>query len=269
MFDRLKVSAITALLLAAVFIASCSDDPASADEEPPQMPPPQSMEMDFSAFNTQKVVQQKAKSAENFSRAAITALILKGVVDVNLAIPRVLLAAANNADANLNADGEWEWSFSKTARDTSFEVSLLASRTDQDSVNWELYVTNPSLDLNNQLLFDGTTSADGTEGSWSYYNWKNSANQQQVSQVDWIVAAEDEVQLRLEVTSDRNGHQGDYIDYTYQDSLKTAIYYDNSENEQTEIQFNVDTKAGYIISPDFNNGNKACWDENLQDVACE
>ena len=83
------------------------------------------------------------------------------------------------------------------------------------------------------------------------------------------MAAEDDVQLRLEVTSDRNGNQGDYIDYTYQDSLKTAIYYDNSENEQTKIQFNVDTKAGYIISPDFNNGNKACWDENLQDVACE
>ncbi|MDZ7682173.1 MAG: hypothetical protein U5J63_10815 [Fodinibius sp.] len=218
------------------------------------------MEMDFSTFNNQKVDQQKAKSAQNFSRAAFTALVMKGIVELNLAIPRALLTAANNSDAELNGDGDWEWNFTKTARDTSFEVRLRASRTSQDSVYWAFNVTNPSLDLDNQLFFDGTTNADGTEGRWAYYNWKNTATQQQVSRVNWTVNAEDNLQLTLEVTSDRNGNQGDYIDYTFEDSLKTVIYYDNSEDEQTEIQFNVNSKAGYIIAPDFNSGNKACWD---------
>lgn len=83
-----------------------------------------------------------------------------------------------------------------------------------------------------------------------------------------MVNGENDVELRLEVTSDRNDHQGDYLEYTFDGTLKTAVYYDNSEDEETRLQLNVDSNEGFIIAPDYNNGNKACWNGEFQDVAC-
>ena len=261
--------AIASILSVLFLIVSCKDDPSSVTEEPPTVPPATSMEISFSALESNKEMNRaKQKSAENFTRAALTALVMKGIVELNLVIPRTLLAAANNTEAALNQNEEWEWSFSKTARDTTYEVRLLASRTEQDSVDWSFYITNPNLDLDEQLFFDGTTNTEGTSGVWGYYSLQNTSSQEQVSRLNWTVNASDDIELRLEVISDRYDNQGDYIDYMYKDSLKTAVYYDRSDDQQTEIQFNVNTRAGYIIAPNYNNGEKACWDENLQNIPC-
>jgi len=270
MKNRYYLSTVAGLLSCILLIVSCKDDPSSVSEEPPTVPPASSMKMDFSTLSNQKDGAQanSQQSVENFGRAVVTGIVLKSIVEVNVAIPRALLTAANNSDAELNENEEWEWSFSRTERDTSFDVRLLASRTEQDSVNWSFYVTNPDLELDNQLFFDGTTNANGTEGVWAYYSIENTGSQEQVSHLNWAINVENDIELRLEVTSDRHGNQGDYIDYTYEDSLKTVVYYDNSEDAETEIQYNVNTKAGYIIAPNYNNGEKACWDENLQDVTC-
>lgn len=267
MKGRNRFTALVAALSLLLVINACTSDPAAIYEDPPKVPPASSMEMDFSTFGSQQGKSQM-QSTDNFSRAAVTALIMKGVVEVNLAIPRALLKSARNADAELNDNEKWEWSFSRTERDTSFEVSLLAERTQQDSVNWDFYVTNSNFDLQHQLFFNGVTNTQGTEGRWSYYSLQNTDSREQVSQINWTVKAEDDVQLKLTVTTDRHHRRGDYIDYTFKDSLKTAIYYDNSEDQQTEIQYNVDTRAGYIIAPNYNNGEKACWNKNLEDITC-
>ena len=261
--------AFSGLLCILFLLSSCGDDPASVNDEPPQLPPVQSMEADFSNFESQqKQTQPQTESSNNFQRAATTALIMKAVIELNLAIPKALLTAARNADSELNEDEQWEWQFSKSADGNTFGVRLLGAREGENTVNWQFFVTNSQLGLEDHLFFSGTTNTDGTEGVWSYYSLQDPENQQEVSRIEWTVNGEEDVQLRLEVIADRNGNQGDYLDYTFDGTLKTATYYDNSEDQETTIQINVNTKAGYIIAPDFNNDNKACWDENFQDVAC-
>ena len=265
---NLKVIA-SAVICGLFFIVACSDDPSSVQEDPPQVPPASSMQMDLSSFETPKTINgTQTQSVDNFARASLTAITLRTIVELNLAIPRALLTAANATDAELNEDENWEWSYTHTAGGSDYEVRLVASREGENTVNWEFYVTNSMLGLDDQLFFTGTTNNDGAEGEWSYYNLQNTESQEQVSQVDWTVNGEEDVELRLEVTSDRNENQGDYIDYTRNDSLKTAVYFDNSDDQETELQINVNTKAGYIIAPNYNNGEKACWDENFQDLSC-
>ncbi|MBN2731685.1 MAG: hypothetical protein JXR26_04560 [Balneolaceae bacterium] len=268
MLNTLKISSIG--LLSLIFlVVSCSDNLSSSTETPPELPPAQSMQTNFSLFDQQQTSSQpQTRASENFNRAFGTALIMKAVVDFNLAIPRALLAAASNAGAELNESEEWEWNYSKQAGDQTFGVRLVASGDGDTSVNWNFYVTNSELGLSDQLFFSGTTSADGREGTWVYYDLQTPDNQEAVSEISWSVTGDEEVALRLDVVSDRNENEGDYLEYTFDNSVKSAVYYNADENEITKIEWNVETKVGYIISPDYNNGQKACWDTDLQDVTC-
>lgn len=269
MQNRTSLQTLAGILCMLFLFISCKDNTSSVPDEPPQLPPARSMEMEFSTFQNKQDTGNKVQTTENISRAVVTAVIMKTVVDINLAIPRALLAAAVNAEAELNADEEWEWSYSKTGGENMYSVRLVAARESDDAVNWEFYVTSSELALDNVLFFSGTTNIDGTEGTWIYYNLQGSEPQQEVSRVDWSINGEDDVQLRLEITSDRDDHLGDYIDYTFDGTYKTAIYYDASDDATTEIQLTVDTNVGYIVAPDYNEGQQSCWDSEFQDIACE
>lgn len=251
-----------------LFMNSCDDNPSSAKESPPQVPPAATMSMDFSEFSDQQKTQSQNQSAGHFRRAVGTAVIMKTVADLNLAIPRALLKAANKAEPEFNDEGQWEWNYVKNTDDKNFSVRLLADRESEDQINWSFYVTNSRLGLENHLFFNGTTNSDGSQGVWSYYRLENTDGREQVSEIEWTVNGEDDVELRLEVTSDRNDRQGDYLEYMFDGTIKSVAYYDNSEDQEVRLQINVDSKVGFIIAPDYNDGNKACWDDDFQDVSC-
>lgn len=255
-------------LLATFVLASCGDNPASlSSEEPPQLPPIESMQVDFSTFEGTQTAKREVANT-NFSQAALRALVMKTVVDLNLAIPRALLVAAEGSEAEFNDEGQWEWSYSHTAAENNYEVRLLASAEGSSGVHWEFFVTNSLLDIDNKLLFEGTSSNDGSQGTWTYFNVTGEGNEP-VSEIEWSVNGEDEVSLRLEVVSDRYNNLGDFIEYSFDGTVKKAIYFNAGQEETTELQWNVETKAGYLIAPNYNNGERACWDENFEDVVCE
>lgn len=261
-------------LMGMIFMVSCKDNPSSFSDEPPTIPPIGSMEVDLSAFEDEGSQQEAANqvfaedSTSNFKQAAFRALIMKVVVEINLAIPRALLEAAAYSDAELNDDEEWVWSYSKTTGEETYEVRLVASREGDDQVNWKLFVTNSELRLENRLFFEGITNNDGSEGSWTYYDLQNTQPEGAVSGVEWQVNGEDDVQLKLEVLSDRNENLGDYIEYAFDGTVKHAVYFNAGEEATTEIQWNVETHEGYLIAPEYNQGEKACWNSELVNTAC-
>ncbi|HEX6981763.1 MAG TPA: hypothetical protein VF181_03285 [Balneolaceae bacterium] len=257
------------LFCTALFLTSCGDNPSSVDENPPELPSVQTMSMDFSTFESSSSQKVKSQAAtDNFNRAAFTASIMKLVVDVNLAIPRTLLAAAANSDAELVEGGKWEWNYSKTANDNTYGVRLVAARENEETIDWEFYITNSEMGLDNRLFFRGTTIAKAIQGSWSYYSLQSNEADVHVSETTWTVNGENDKHLKLEVISNRNDRQGDYIEYDFDGTTKKAVYYNAGEDATTTIQWHIETKTGFIIAPDYNNGEKACWDENFQDIAC-
>jgi len=271
MFKKSFSPFISSLLSLLFLVVSCTDNPSDIGGTPPELPPASSMNMDFSTFqNSQKLEYTTVQSADNFGRAVSVALVLKAVVDANLAIPKLLFAAASksNVKAQLNDNEKWEWSYTKTASSNTYSVRLVASREGNDMVTWECYVTNTKLGLDNQLFFKGTANSNATQGTWTYYNLQNTNSQEEISQISWAVKGQNDVSLKLVVASDRNGYKGDYIKYAFDGSVKTASYYDAGADETTKLQVNVDTHAGFIKSPNYNNGMQSCWDDNLKDTAC-
>ena len=262
---------LTVVLLGVFFVTACKDNAAElSSDEPPQIPPAESMEMDFSTYenNQSQGNNIAAKNGTNFAQAAVRAIIMKAVVDVNLFIPRVLLEAASNNEAEFNDEGEWVWTYSKMADGETYEVRLIATRESDNEVNWQFFVTNSALNIDDKLFFSGTSNDDGTNGSWTYFNLQNSEEQEAVSEINWSVENEEDISLRLEVVSDRNNNLGDFIEYTFDGTVKNAIYFNAGENETTELEWNTETNAGFIIAPNYNNGTQACWDENFENTSC-
>jgi len=257
----------------AITMFSCQDSTNSLDDQPPELPPVESMNMEFSNFDESVDSGNSELNAENetyshFTNAAIRAMVMKGIVSTNLAIPKALIAAAENSDPELTDDGEWTWSYASDASGDNFEVRLHASEGSDGRINWQMFVTNSGLDLDDVLLFEGDVNQDGTEGTWIYYALFGDESGNAVSQIDWEIENEEQTELRLEVLSDRNGHAGDSIDYRFDAPVKRAEYYNAGDDLRTEIEWNIETKEGYLVSPNYNNGEQACWNGDFQDVEC-
>ena len=45
-------------------------------------------------------------------------------------------------------------------------------------------------------------------------------------------------------------------------------FYDASENLNADITWDEVTGAGSIQVPDYNDGERACWDEDQDDIEC-
>ncbi|MGK7369718.1 MAG: hypothetical protein ACNS64_05845, partial [Candidatus Halalkalibacterium sp. M3_1C_030] len=194
MFSNVKK--ITCLVLIGAFIiTSCKDDPASLNSDaPPSLPPVESMSVDVSTFdNYQQNKEALGKQSNtNFAQAAIRAFVIKSVVELNLVIPKALLAAASQSEAEFNEDGEWVWSYTKNAGNNTYEVRLVATQESENEITWQFFVTNSTLGINDKLFFSGTTNEDGTQGTWTYYSLM-SDNEEPVSVTEWTVTEEGNV----------------------------------------------------------------------------
>lgn len=262
---RLLLFSITCLL----FI-SCSDDPSTFTDEPPELPPVASMDIDMATLivSSQAKTTATTQSTDYYVQAVFRAGFLKRVIDTNLLIPKNLLEAAADTVAQLNDNQQWEWNYQYSGNTNDFAVRLVAERIASSVVNWSFFVTADHLDLENHLLFSGTTKEEGKEGAWIYNSLQDPENNQQLSEINWTIQDEENIQLRLDILSDRLAAAGSYIDFSLDGVQKNLAYYDAGEDTTTAIEWNADTKAGSIIAPDINNGEKACWDEEQENISC-
>lgn len=261
---RLLLFTVTCLLF-----VSCSDDPSAFTDEPPELPPVASMDVDMATLTGSTLAKTATtQSSDYYIQAVFRAGIIKKVIDTNLLIPKNLLIAAGDTVAQLNNNQQWEWNYSYTANTGDFAVRLVAERIASSVVNWSFFVTADHLELENHLLFAGTTENEGQEGTWTYNSLQDSENAQQLSEINWSIEEEEHIELRLDILSDRSVAAGSYIDFSFDGVQKILEYYDAGEDRTTNIAWNVDTKAGHIIAPDINNGEEACWDEQQENVNC-
>ena len=252
----------TALFLMIFLFISCSDT-KNNNEITPVIPSVQSMTIDLSDFKD----NPKSNAGSNFNAALFRAGVAKLIIDANLIIPKVLINGAQNRNGEIVADGEYQWRYTAENGEDDFSVLLTAEVDSEDDVEWNFFVTTSATNppLNNFLFFSGNAEYDGTEGSWTYYDAQENGP---VSEIEWDIDNDGSVDLDFSVLSDRNGNDGAEIDYDFDGRIKTIVYVEGSSGDTTTIQFNTETNVGFIISPNYNEGIKSCWDETLSDVPC-
>jgi len=46
------------------------------------------------------------------------------------------------------------------------------------------------------------------------------------------------------------------------------LFFQAATQDSIQVVWDMISGEGYIIAPNYNNGQKACWDSNQDDIAC-
>ena len=124
--------------------------------------------------------------------------------------------------------------------------------------------------LTNFVWYTGRyNTSTGAEGYWQFFDPAIEGGDQTSVRIDYTYT--DESHRSLDVENKRtDGHEnaGDTIAYALAGADLTLAVHDESESLDYTAGIDVNTDAGYIQVPNYNNGEKACWDENQLNADC-
>ena len=284
--SRWSAVAGLALFLSAGLGAGCGSEtdpagPGTAQDTAPNLPPVASMTIDLSRFDSeidpeQRLAQMSAGADElgsstqwNWWNAALRVAFMNLAVAQALTPPAAALHAAFSVEPVQIEPGIYEWIYEWTDRGGhQVRIALRAEAFGTHTV-WELRVSDnqSSPVLEDALWFAGETRNLGREGYWSFFD-PSRGDGVEVAHMDWH-AERDDSELRLQATDPQSEDEGDSLVYTTKGSNVTVVYTDQSEQQIGTIAWDEETGAGYIEYPDYNDGERSCWDEEQFDVDCE
>lgn len=265
---------VAALITAQLFMTACDKNPTDPDKpQQPTLPPQNSIALDLSAFNQAlpKGQSHAAVIGQNFITARLTVAAINLSVGTILAVPTATFAAALSQQPVLKADGKYHWIFIVNDGGKSFQADL-AGWIDVPATEavFEMYITTTGVTpaLSNFLWYAGRAKLDNKTGYWEIYDALRPVNPIKVLRIDWQVT--DQTHATLELTAVEQGVPtfGDQVTYNTNGTSRSVSLKDVSENATLAIVWDAVTKAGSLTAPNYNGGNKACWDEQLNDVTC-
>jgi hypothetical protein len=272
----LKKLFAAALSIALLAFISCEKNPIDDGqiEQPPELPPlppAASMSVDLSLFTGG---QSLAKSGEaqagraNFTNAAIRVLIINKAVVAGLSAPVEALKAAISQKPKWDpSDRKFHWIFRDSSQ--TFEADL-AGWTEGREFVFQMCITSTTHvpPLVKFLWYEGRANRDVTSGYWEFFDDKTPGANIKVLRIDWQHTAADNRTSKFSVVKPNVPENGDELTYSVVGAMYNLTFLDKSENTTLDIGWNAQTHAGYLIAPNYNNRQKACWDENLDDVVC-
>ena len=275
--SKILIALLTLSLLFVCFIG-CGED---ADEngngddigEAPELPPDSSMTINLSEFGADKLEAPglNAPLAQvNYTVAKTTVIVVNAAVITALVTPVAIFTAAKNETPVEQDDGSWLWTYKKAIGLRTFTANLTGKKEGDKNV-WSMKVSSDAvlLPLDNFEWYTGVCAKDNTSGSWQFFDPQTPDQANPTVAIDWQVGLDLKgVKSELTFTNKKadSAYHGDVLKYNVEGNMASISHIDASENTESIIQWDLETTAGSITGPD---GNKACWDEDKQDVACE
>ncbi len=258
-------------LMASPFTTGCGKSPTGDDNTPPAVPPQGTMYVDFSFFKTNPtshpIQPDAALTKFNFLTAFAVVTFFNAAVLVGLSIPAAATAAALSVEPTFESDGKFHWDFSYPETNPTLTLELTA-RVRPSTVEWEMHVTSVTPVLNNFLWYDGVSALDGKSGTWQFYDLNQPNQSVETVFIEWEFVADNDRNLTF--TNVHEGAQGfgDILQYQVADADVSMIFYQATNEDSVHVNWNMTTGEGFIIAPEYNGGQKACWDATQNDVAC-
>lgn len=234
---------------------------ASGPEATPGVIAPAAFSLDTETFPTHNA---RVAAGPNFVNAAARVGIVTTVVGLNLVLPEAATRAAMRVDPVAGDDGEtFVWENTVNVFNQDLEIRLLADASDS-RVNWTLTTENTSDDAEDGpfTFYTASTSVDGTEGTWRLFNPDADGA---VLTAEFLIDETPEVTFSV---PEGRSEAGTSVRYETDGDTKTFDFVD-ANGGRTVVEWNTETRAGFIEADGYNDGERACWDEDLADVACE
>jgi hypothetical protein len=279
-----KIIAVTICLLFGLLITvSCSSNSTSTHpKKPPKVPTAKSLKLNLSTFKNGKQKTSEANAAASahisgtsYSNFGQTLNLIEPVLVIGgqLVVPALILSLAPQNNPQRNAKGQWVWNYSSSFNGNSFATKLVGARHSDGSSSWKFYTSGSTQTTHNRLLLSGSSNADNTKGSWvTYYNsslFNKGEKLHKVDVVHWNTQGSHDITLKVKYVGDvYSGYTGAHLTYYSEGSILHLDYFASGSNNPITVQWNYQTNEGFVIEPNYNNGNKACWGSNYLNIPC-
>jgi hypothetical protein len=262
--------------------------PLGATESAPELPSPSTMLMDLSFFGIdglpsedQKAASSQAMAAaagdrSNWIQATVRAVfVLLSFYDA-IEEPFGAFAVAIHAVPQPQDDGSYLWTYIFVEGDMEYSIFLFGKVVD-DYVEWRMEVStnNPEMPLDHFVWFDGESQRDDSFGYWQFYRPTDMAVAASSAMTDGVAVIRIDWEnggprsSRLVVTNNEAGGEGegDVLEFRETPSMNTLDLDDADTEQHHNITWYRDG-SGSITVPDWNSGEKSCWDTQQRNVDC-
>ena len=289
---------LLALLAALFMLPACSDDtgnPAEPEQlsDAPELPPMSTMvfNLDFLGIETPAVSQQsietgkpgselqaaEAANRTNWINAFVRALYVQLLMYDALEEPIGAFALAIHSVPQEQDDGSYLWTYIFVDESVEYSIFLYGTPL-EDSVKWRLEVStnDPGFLLDHFVWFEGVAMNDNSQGYWQFFDpvltppgapSATATDGVETIRIDWQNPSATEHRLTITVNGEGHPEEGDYLEFFESSFVGTINHYDASEDMHSIIAWYPDG-SGSLTVPDYNNGEKACWDQEQKDTEC-
>ncbi len=252
-------------MLFVLLLAGCDsvsdDDGATA----PPVLPADAFSLKTDLFNQTNA--SKSMAGTHFAAAALRVWPVSVIISANLIVPVAVTAAA--LQANPERDGTtWTWTTTTVANGREI-TSQLAGTLQGSSVRWSMRVSyfDGEQTLDEFELYTAVTDASSQTGSWKLY-YPINGQSRNVLNADFAVPSETEATITYSIPASAENNAGDSVRYEADDNARTFDWTQVGEALNHLIIWDADTRVGSIDATNYNQGQKACWDEDLENSAC-
>jgi hypothetical protein len=268
--SRIKIMGWVVLgVLVAAIAAGCGET-TEPETDAPQLPPLQSMQMDLSFFTegsgqgAAPTAAEPAGTKLNFLNAVVRAAFVNVAVVTVLTPPALAFSAALHTFPSREDDGSYLWIYTWVHQGQDHQIRLRGTPAGVH-VDWELYVVLPGHEA--QLWFSGRSYRDRDEGFWVFRDF-SAEGDPEVLRIDWEVNSEQDATLEFRNIHAGSDEEGDELRYRAEGPMNSIEFLDASSTETWDIIWNEADGSGSLQVPDYNNGQRACWDTNQDDASC-
>jgi hypothetical protein len=264
------------LVFSMLWLAACEKNPTESKSPKPELPPQSSMVVDFQMFNSNAGLSKTGAGqiavGLNFAAARLTVGAINLAVLAHMSVPVLTFAAAISQEPVLKDDGKWHWIYSVfNTSGQQFQADLAGWIDESAQVSrWEMRISTTGLGapLNKFLWYTGQAALKNDSGKWEIYDSAQPNNSVKVVHIDWDHPSMTNATLKFTIVKPQVPENGDVLTYKAEGSGRMVTFFDQSANTTLDISWDVVTHAGYIIAPNYNNGQKSCWDSQLNDTTC-
>ncbi len=267
-----------ALLIPALcflMLAGCGKETSAPTKEAPELPPAETLKFDLSFFQQQDLPGQAQGTEEaltkfNWLNAVIRVAYVNLAVVQNLTPPYLAFAAAVHTRPVLEEEDTWLWTYTWVGPENVPFTIRLRGRVEGTHVEWSLHVAAPNAvpPLDDFLWFEGESSIVSDSGYW-ILNDSDGGRPVPCARIDWDYPTLLNRVLAFENIEQGKPEFGDRLTYRIDGVMISVLFHDASEGVDSDVIWNAQTGAGSLRVPDYNHGQRACWNERQEDVLCQ
>jgi len=268
-----RTNKIFAVILCGLIIwfPNCGKSPSAPDNTPPAVPSQNTMFVDLSFFKTNSTSQpirpDTPQPKFNFLAALTVVTAFNAAVLIGLSIPAAATAAALSVEPQLKSDGKFHWNFSYPENNPTLTLELTAE-VRPAAVLWEMLITSQLPPLEGFRWYEGQSDLDGSNGTWQFYDLHQPTPTVQTVLIEWELVADDDRTLTFANVQQGTPGFGDLLSYQLDGEDVRMVFYDAGEDDSVHVAWNTATGEGFIIAPNYMDGQQACWDSTQNDVSC-